>query len=171
MQVLYGLLAMAIVAILSLTVASSSRRSEQRMAVSEVSTQASGVAIDVIEAISRMPFDAKTDTAKVAVWPPVTSAAGLTAEGNFGGCASFSACESVEEFHGLTFNRERDGFEYVVSIAVRYVDEDDPATYSASQTFAKQVTVTVASPHLSIASAPATLQMRRVLTYDKVTNP
>ncbi len=171
MQTLYALLAMALVALLSLTVASSSRRSSQRMAVSEVSTQASGVAIDVIEQIARAPFDVATDTSKVSVWPPVSSAAGLTAEADFGGCAYFNTCESVEEFDGVTFDYTRDGFTYGVSIVVRYVDEDNPNYQTGSQTFAKQVTVDIASPHLQIGAAPAVLRMQRVITYDKVTDP
>ena len=124
----------------------------------------------MIEYISRMPFDVNTDTSKVHVWPPVTTANGLTAENNFGGCASFSTCESIEEFDGVSFNRERDGFRFGVSINVRYVDEDDPTIVTGSQTFAKEVTVSVTNPHMSLGGNPVTLQMRRVITYDKVTD-
>lgn len=162
---------MAIVALIAFTVSTSTRRSDLRMTVNEVSTQASGVAVDVIEHISRLPFDAKTDTSKVFVWPPVTSPAALTSEGSFGGCVSYGACESIEEFDGFTFPVIRDGFRYDVTVDVVYVLEDNPSTYSATQTYAKQVTVSVASPHLNIGSGPMTLQMRRVITYDKVTNP
>jgi len=162
---------MALVALLSFTVSQSQRGSQRRMAFNEVSTQASGVAVDVIEYISRMPFDVNTDTSKVFVWPPVTTANGLTAEGDFGGCGNFIACESVEQFDGVSFTRKRDGFQFNVSIDVRYVDEDNPTLATGYQTFAKEVTVNVANPHMTIGGNPVTLQMRRVITYDKVTDP
>lgn len=168
---MYALLAMAIIALIAFTVSTSTRRSDQRMTFNEVSTQASGVAVDVIEHISRLPFDVATDTSKVSVWPPVSSPAALTPAANFGGCVSYNTCESIEEFHGFAFPVVRDNFRYDVSVDVAYVDEDNPSVYSANQTYAKQVTVSVASPHMNIGNGPLTLQMRRVITYDKVTNP
>lgn len=172
MQALYGILAMAIVAILSLTVMRASRSTEHSMVLNEVTTQASGVGVDVLEAIGRLPFDSKTDTLKVTKIPAVESADELTGPGSFGGCASFSDCEDIDDFDGLTTTRALDGFEYDVEIDVRYVVEASPGTYSGVNTFAKEVRVLITNPyiHFGDPSNPLTVEMRRVFTYQRTTD-
>jgi len=171
MQALYGLLAMALVAILSLTVMRATRSTDNSILVNEMATQASGVGVDVLEAIGRLPFDSKTDTTKVFTFPTVTSADELTGEGSFGGCASFADCEDIDDFDGLTVTRTLDDFEYDVEIQVRYVSEDSPDVYSGGNTFAKEVRVQITNPYIFFGdpSNPLTIEMRRVFTYQRAT--
>ena len=172
MQALYGILAMAVVAILSLTVMRASRSTDTSIRMNEITTQMSGVGVDVLEAIGREPFDSETDTTKVSTFPAVTSPAQLTDEGSFGGCASFSACEDVDDFDDLTFTRQLDGFSYVIEIQVRYVDEDQPDVYAGTQTYAKEVRALITNQHVYLGNPSnlLTVEMRRVITYDKVTS-
>jgi hypothetical protein len=169
---MYGILAMAIVAILSLTVMRASRSTDQSIVLNEMATQASGVGVDVLEAIGRLPFDSETDTTKVTTIPAVESADELTGEGSFGGCTSFADCEDIDDFDGLTTTRTLDGFDYEVEIDVRYVEEDTPDTYSATNTFAKQVRVLITNPHIYFGdpSNLLTIEMRRVFTYQRSTD-
>jgi hypothetical protein len=172
MQALYGILAMALVALLSLTVMQAKRGTDNRILVNEMATQASGVGVDILEAISRFPFDSKTDTLKVFTFPAVTSAAELTADADFGGATSFADAEDIDDFDGVTLVRTLDGFDYSVAVEVRYVVETTPDQYSGAQTFAKSVRLQITNPHIFFGdrSNPLTIEMRRVFTYQKATS-
>lgn len=172
MQALYGILAMALVALLSLTAMQATRSTDNRILVNEVATQASGVGIDVLEAIGSLPFDSKTDTTKVFVFPAVTSADQLTAEADFGGCIAFVDCEDIDDFDGLTFTRDFDGLDFSVTVAVRYVNEVSPDQYTGTQTYAKEVRLLISNPYVYFTnpSNPLTVEMRRVFSYQRVTS-
>lgn len=172
MQALYGILAMSLVALLSLTVMQASRSTENRIIVNEVATQATGAGVDVLEAIGRLPFDSKTDTMKVFTFPTVTGPNELTAEADFGGCVSFATCEDIDDFHGLTFVRTLDGFDFTVDVSVRYVVETSPDQYSGTQTFAKEVRLEITNPYIYFGSPsnPLTIELRRVFSYQRVTS-
>ena len=163
---------MSLVALLSLTVMQAKRGTDNRILVNEIATQASGAGVDILEAISRFPFDSKTDTLKVFTFPTVTSASELTAEADFGGATSFADAEDIDDFDGVTLIRLLDGFTYSVGVEVRYVMEAAPDQYSGTQTFAKEVRLQVTNPYIFFgdASNPLTIEMRRVFTYQRATS-
>lgn len=173
MQVIYGLTAMALVALVSLTVQRTSTGTQQRMIVNEVATQLGGVGVEVLERIGSLPFDSKTDTTKVFTFPLVTEANQLTDASAFGGCVDFALCEDIDDFHGLTIQREQDDFTYGLQIDVEYVDVLAPfgSTYGP-QSFAKKVTLSVTNPHLYLGDRdnPLTVTLSRVFTYQRVTS-
>ncbi len=172
MQVFYALIAILLLALLSLTVQRTTQRLDARMHVNEVVTQASGVATSIVEAVGVRPFDSKTDTTKVTAFPAVTSENQLTAAVNFGGCTSFLLCEDIDDFDGLVITRNRDGFEFTATITVSYVNPDNPALASGSNTYAKEVLVEITNPFLFVGSRSnlITVPFRRVFTYQKTTS-
>ena len=176
MQVIYAFIAMLLVALLSLTLQRGIHSTERRQIVNEVSTQLVGVGIDVLEYIGRHPFDYAVDTSRVDLdaiddFPYVTNASQLTPPGSFGGCTNYYTCQHIDDFEGVTITRNVDGFDYVVDIFVRYVDENSPDTPSAVPTFAKEVRVEISSTHLYISSPayPLTVLIARVFTYEQPT--
>jgi len=172
MQVFYSLIAILLVALLSMTVQRTAHRLNSQIYINEVVTQASGVGTATLEAIALRPFDSKTDTMKVATIPAVTSAAQLTPEAEFGGCIIFNTCEDIDDFSGMTITREYDGFEFTVVITVRYVDALNPDVYTSSQTYAKEVLVEITNPYIYVGSSsnPITVPFRRIFSYQKVTS-
>jgi hypothetical protein len=174
MQALYGILAMTLIALLSLTVMRAQRATETRIFVNEVATQVTGVGVDILEAIGRMPFDEKTDTTKVFTFPAVTNPNQLTPQGSseWGNKASFAACDDIDDFHGLTVVRNFDGFNYTVTITVRYVNLDTPEIAPGGQTYAKEVLLNISNPSLYVGSPdnPITVPVRRVFTYQRATS-
>ena len=172
MQALYGLLAMSLVALLSLTAMQAMRGTDNRIMVNEMATQATGVGVDVLEAIGQLPFDSKTDTTKVFTFPTVTLPEQLTSAADFGGAADFASSEDIDDFDGLTFTRTLDGFAYTVSVEGSYVVETSPSQYSGSQTYAKAVRLLITNPHIFFGdpSNPLTIEMRRVFTYQRATS-
>lgn len=172
MQVFYAIIAIFLLALLSLTVMRSTQRLDSRIYVNEVVTQASGVATGIIETIGRKPFDSKTDTTKVSTFPAVTSTNQLTSEANFGGCTNFSLCEDIDDFNGLVITRLLNGFEFTATITIKYVSPVDPDYYTGTQTFAKEVLVEITSPYLYVGSRsnPITVPFRRIFSYQKATS-
>jgi len=135
------------------------RKTADRIVFNEMTTQASGVAVDALEAIGRRPFDAVTT---------VESPDDLTDPGEFGGCDLFELCADVDDFDGLTFRRTVEGFEYEVEVDVWYVDPDSPGSDTPTgPSYAKQVRVRVTNPHIFVGdpSNPLEIEMHRTYTY------
>lgn len=172
MQVFYSLIAIFLLALLSLTVSRSTHRLDSRIYVNEVVTEASGVATSIIETIGQKPFDSKTDTTKVSTFPAVTSTTQLTPQANFGGCTVFALCEDIDDFHGLVITRQLNGFEFTATITVQYVNENDPDYLPGAQTYAKEVLVEITNRYVNSGSisAPITVPFRRIFSYQKATS-
>ena len=173
MQAFYGLIAMAIVALIGLTMQRSINGNQQRIVVNEVATDLSGVAIEIIEHIGTKAFDAKTDTNKVTTFPAVTSHYELTDPSDgleWGGCTNYLLCEDVDDFDGMMFTWTKNELIYDVTIDVIYVDPDNPDVASG-KSFAKSVEVAVTNPYMKIGSSntPLTINMYRVFTYQRST--
>ncbi len=173
MQAFYGLIAMAIVALVGLTMQRSINGNQQRIVVNEVATDLSGVAVEVLEHIGSKAFDARTDTNKVTVFPAVTSASQLTSPTDateWGACTNYQLCEDIDDFDGMMLTRNRDGLEYQITIDVEYVDPDNPDTPSG-KSYAKAVEVAVSNPYMKVGSSntPLTVNMYRVFTYQRST--
>lgn len=144
------------------------------MYLNEAVTQLTGVAYDVLEDIERqgIAFDKRTDESRYSkpiMYPLVRSSSDLTPVTEFGGCTDFNACKDLDDFDGLEITRTTQGFEYVINLSVRYVNEEVPTEESLSQTFAKRVSATVAHPSIVVNGKPLTVTISRIVTYHRVT--
>lgn len=189
-QLIYIVLAMLLVMLLMMNTQRGVNRTARDQTLNEVQTQLTGVATEVLERIGRTHFDryaaSRYDAANPETHKPYCGriaegqeTAALTAPADFGTtgvvCGSFAACPYIEGFHGLDTTVTRGDFVFHIdSIRVEYVDPDHFASASASQTFAKRVSVTVENPFLYLGDDPANtfaLTMSRVFTYGCVTDP
>jgi len=173
-QTLYGLIALALVSMLALNLQRGTTNTQQRQIFNEVATQVTGVAGEVFDHIARdsVFFDKYVYDTRF-LFPTcgrTTSSAVFTPKAAFVLAASYAASRYVEGFDGMQVTIDREDIEYVVDIAVDYVD---PVTLapSATPTFAKEVTLTISSPLLFLRTpdSPVEVTMRRVLEYDRVT--
>ena len=181
MQVIYAFIAILLLALLSLTLQRGIHSTERRQAVNEVSTQLTGVGIDVLEYIGRHPFDFEVDTTRAdfPMWrddfPYATDPSDLTPtiSSEYGGCLDYYACDDVDDFDGMTITRTVDGMDFSVDIHVEYVNELTPDVKPGSQTFAKEVRLEISSSSLYLRSPanPLTVEISRVFAYDQPTRP
>ncbi len=175
-QVIYSLAALVTVILFSITMNQGINSGHTNMYATEILSQMSGVAEDIIDDVGRraLPFDSKVDPDSVIVpelgYPIVLSATQITPEAQFGGCFVYDLCGDLDDFHGLVVTRTAGGLDYEATIEVRYVDENDPMVETGIQTFAKKVTVTVTQGSLIQAGVPLSTSYSRVFVYDKPTN-
>lgn len=176
-QLIYSISALGIVVVVAVSMQRSSGATEQVVYTNEVLTQLVSVGRDVVDDIARrdLPFDAKVDPDRlpsVAVRPYVHSASELTPADEFGGCTDFEACLDVDDFHKLDppLTGVRNGLDFTANIEVEYVSATDPNTKSGSQTFAKEITVTVESSSIVLNGKPVSASYSRVLTYPGFTD-
>lgn len=118
---------------------------------------------------------------------PVTHAPGMGSDG-WGGCTAAIydtdanmgkrrlqnsarpvTCDDLDDMHGLELDMDRDGLTYTVNVAVEYVDPYAPTSTSSSQTFAKRMTLTIATNDYLIGGDPLEVEMSRVYTYKRIT--
>ncbi|NBB75674.1 MAG: hypothetical protein GVY35_18680 [Bacteroidetes bacterium] len=181
-QTLYGLVALSIVTMIMLSLLRRTTASHQRQAFTETTMQVTGLATAVFDHMEPMYFDRAI--AQSIDTPPtcghVSRPEALTPAGAFTPCtagdtpeARYTACHYLEGFDGLTdVPFERGGFDFEVDIDVEYVDPDTHQP-SATPTFAKAVTLSITNPHMHLGrdrSRPLTVEMRRVMYYDRVTD-
>ena len=173
-QTLYGLIALALVSMLALNLQRGTTNTQQRQIVNEVATQVTGVAGEVFDHIARdsVFFDKYVLDTRF-LFPKcgrTTSPSVFTPKASFVPAPRYATSRYVEGFDSMQVTIDRADIEYVVDIAVDYVD---PVTLapSATPTFAKEVTLTISSPllFLKTPSNPVEVTMRRVLEYDRVT--
>lgn len=173
-QFIYALAAMGVTMVLSLNLSNGSRRAAQQMFINEAATQLTGVAYDVLEDIEKqsIAFDQRTDESRYAKpiqFPLVKSRTDLTPEANFGGCLVYDECRDIDDFDGLQITRSTQDHEFVIDLAVRYVDEAVPTQVSSSQTYAKRISARVTHPSLEINGHPLRVTISRIVTYHRVT--
>ena len=187
-QIIYALLAMALVLILSLNLQRGISRTSQGQTVNEVGTQLTGVGTEILELIGRSHFDwynwengdntpdrpycgRVADDQLAFLSEPDASNPTST----MGDCSDIGSCPYIEGFSGLDTTLTRSEFDYVVTVdTVHYVDPTDFTTISATQTFAKRVQVTVENPHLYVGDDTTntfSLTLDRVFTYGCITDP
>ena len=194
-QMIYAILAMALVMVLSLNMQRGVKQTTQGQTLNEAMTPLVGVGTEVLEHIGSTHFDgfnwnyensrAASDKRGVAIPDPLKPYCGRVAVDEMlslvspkdptGACTSYGTCNYIEGFNGLAaFPVQRGGFTYTVnSISVQFVD---PVTQAASlaPTFAKKVTITVSNPYLYLGDDPTntfSLTMSRVFTYGCVADP
>lgn len=168
-QVIYAVAALTVVMLFSMSTQRGRVTGTQEMYVTEARTRMMGVARETVERIARteMAFDEATDSEKVAegaVYPYVAGPGELTPGNSFGGCADLVACDDLDDFHGVSVNGDMEGLPYNVDVAVAYVDALTGGP-TGSQTFAKELTVTVSTPALSLKGETLSVGYSRVFTY------
>lgn len=178
MHLITAVLSVLLVGLFSTNMFRSMHRTQNKMVLNEVVTALTGAGYDVMELIGRLPFDENTDESKITplTYPVVTGTNQITAKANFGGCAALAvsnpSCDDIDDFDGLIVTVDADGFEYEVSIDVRYVDPLNPDTPAAGITFAKEVALTISNPYLLVGGQPLEVELKRVFTYNRhVTSP
>lgn len=174
-QILYTLVAIALLAMIGLNLQRGAAHTAQQQTFNEVATQLTGVGIEVLEHIARdsvyfdrhafdfrsvPPACGRIDSTQIALFADPAAFGGQT----------YTGSRFIEGFHGLKETIDRDGLEYEVGITVRYVDEVTHVV-SSTETFAKEVLLDITNPYLHLGDPdnPVTVRMSRVFTYDKVT--
>lgn len=186
-QLVYCILAILILSVLTMTAQQGIAANLQTQTLTELETQLTGVGTEVLEHIGQTYYDEYTYTYRATREGPYfcgrvrqDQPQTLADPGAFTACTggattseTFRNCPYIEGFDGLatatdTLQRTRSGFDYAVSdISVQYVD---PATFApaATETFAKEVSVTVENPYLYVGADPTNtfkLEVSRVFTY------
>ena len=169
MQTTLSLLALLLVMFLSVQSFQIVNRTERQIVLNEISTQLTGVGVEVIERVGTSLFDQSTAGGII-----VTSVDSLTATIDFGpgtpACdydpSSATQCVAVEQFDGLNLTINREGIVYDVSIGVSFYDIMTNST-TTTKTFAKQIEVNISNPNLYISTPDNLLQvnMARIYTY------
>lgn len=173
MQVIYSLLAIMLLGLFSLNMLRGIHFSQNDMVENEVATQLTSIGTDVLEFIGRTAFDENVDESKISPlsFPIVTNAGQLTT--TFGGCTALEivnpTCDDLDDFDGLVVTRQAVDLPYTVTIAVRYVDPNNP-TQALSPSFAKEVRLTITSPLLTVNDTPIPVTLTRVFTYNRITS-
>lgn len=173
-QLIYAIAALAAVMLFSVSMRHSGVASDQDMYVTEARSRMIGIARESVEQISRMelPFDEMTDADRVnsyVVFPYVSIATELTPYGSFGGCTTMTTnCFDLDDFHDLAMlDQDADGLPYDLGVTVTYVDTLSGAA-SNTQTYAKEVTVTVTTGAVRIAGNPVSVSYSRIFAYPTV---
>lgn len=78
-------------------------------------------------------------------------------------------CDDVDDLHGLTLDIVHGDLTYQVDIEVGYVDPSDLTQSVTSQTFAKEMSLTITTPNYVMAGAPLEVELSQVFTYDRLT--
>ena len=126
------------------------------MVDSEIETIATGAGLDILDYIGTKPFDEATATGFVSDAEDLTPLPFPT--GN-----AYEEAEDIDDFNGIQpyiYVTDFDDMGFTAEIEVRYVDEDDITQVSMTQTFSKEVVLTLTHPNLE---QPITLN--RVYSY------
>jgi len=174
-QLIYSILALSVTVLFSVSLNRVFNTNTEKTYTNEVLSQMIGVGQDVLEEVGRrgLPFDEAVDEARYVGpirYPLVHAAFELTPASAFGMCDS--GCTDpldLDDYDGMTFYRTVDSLDYIATVSVQYVDELDPTKVSATQTFAKLVTVEVSSEAIAISGEPLTIDYSRVFTYERST--
>lgn len=140
-QTMLAILAMALATLVSVNQLRNSARTRMNMIRHEISSQATGVAVDRLDEIASMEFDENTIGGTL-----LTSAAELTAGPPF---APDTPANDIDDFHAVTIDTFRVAGEHKlyfrVESAVTYADESNPNVPVAGPTKMKKATVRVYS--------------------------
>lgn len=155
------LLVIGSIFLLSMLILNFYSSSTNQMSVSvnnEAIISATGIAQAMIDNIQTRAFDEAT------VSVAVTNAANLTASANLGpdaGEVSANFYDDVDDFNNYsTIDSSTRLSDYTVNVIVNYIVNMNPASITASKTFAKRVDVSVISQYL-----PDTLTLSQVIAY------
>ena len=168
-QLIYSVAALAAVTLFTVSLHRAGISVEQEVYIIEARSRLLGVARETGEQISRMdlPFDSNTDPdllGESAQFPYVSSPSELTPEGSFGGCNDIAYCLDLDDFSGITFSDTANGLPYEVAIKVTYADTVD-GSYSSSQTYSKDLKITVSTEAVRIGNEPLSITYNRLFAF------
>jgi|GEM_PF-3004225 len=170
-QTLYGILAMSMLALLTLTLNNSIHSNDREMMMNEISSHVTGMADELFDHISGLSYDSATLSDQNLVTRDV-----LSDEETFGteNCQpenNFSGCWVMNDLHGATIDHTVGGITYQMEVSLRYVEENDPTVDSSTPSFSKMVEIRISSPDLYIGSSsnPLTVVLDRLYNYPRVT--
>lgn len=182
-QLIYAISALGIVAVIAVSMQSSTHANEQAVYANEVLTQLVSIGRDVVDDIARqdLPFDETVDPDRLppsATYPYVHEAWQLTDIGatDWGGCSDFAECKDIDDFDGMDppLEGERNGLKYTASIKVQYVDLANPNNVltgtGSDKSFAKEIIVTVETSAIQVKGEPISATYSQVITYPRITN-
>ncbi len=171
-QTLLSLGALAFIMVASYNLQRSNAATEKRIIENEVTVRLTGVGTEVLEYVGSRFFDAVMVPSHARYDDEIASEAELSPLALFGPSETscdYETCTAIEQFHGLdSLSFSRNGLIYDASISVRYVDEADPSATVATQTFAKEVAVTLTSRNMQTGESGNFLSgtMTRIFTYE-----
>ena len=131
-------------------------RSQVQMVNSEVMHLATSAGLDILNTISAKEFDAHTAGGLVTD-PLSLTALPFTTGG------TFESANDIDDYHGIqayTYTTDLGNIDFDVDIIVRYVEDDDMTQTATTQTFAKEVVVTLQHDHLF-----SPIELSEVFTY------
>jgi hypothetical protein len=173
-QLIYSVLGLFVAVLFSTSLNSAVRVNQNRTFTNEVLSQMLGIGEDILSDVGRrsLPFDEAVDEERYdgpIQYPLVHVAWELTPASSFGGCNVPANCLDLDDFHGMLQQRTVEGLDYVAEISVTYVDETNPEIESATQTFAKKVSVTISSEAVHVRGEPLSVTYSRVFAYERAT--
>ena len=143
-QTLMALVALLITMQISLVNQRSILNARVSMVDSELETIATGAGLDILDYIGTKPFDEATATGFVSDAEDLTPLPFPT--GN-----TYEEAEDIDDFNGIqpyNYVTDLDDMSFTAEIEVRYVDDDDITQVSTTQTFSKEVVLTLTHPNL-----------------------
>lgn len=147
-QTIGAFLALSTVMMFALNYQQSAIRGTLSAVNSEMEVMANAVAAEAMQYIASKPFDAKT--ADKTVTENNANTAQLTPVASFGFDGLYADANDLDDFHAMKpdtvwfATSDTQGFNFTVNASVRYVD--DLGMTSMTQTWIKEVTVTVNGP-------------------------
>ncbi len=120
-------------------------QSQIQMVNSEVTNLATSAGLDILTEISALDFDSATSGGAVVTDASNLSSLPFTSGGTF---ADADDIDDVHEIQTYTYQTELADISFDVEFEVRYVNEADVSVVENSQTFAKEVVLTLDNPNL-----------------------
>ena len=156
-QTLYAVIALALAVLLTLTVTRARMGDSQQVMQQQTTVYATDAGLELLDHIRSRPFDAAT---RAAPADELVDRSALTAM-PFASGGTYAAAGDVDDFHRMAPHTvDVAGTPFRATAAVRYVQEDQLTTASATPTYAKEVTVFVWGDAM-----PDTLALTQVVTY------
>lgn len=144
-QTLLAVLAIMVAAQVSLNQYETISHARVQMINNEVETLATSAALDMLSEIGTKPFDEATVSETVDDeddLEPLPFSSGGT-------WAGASDIDDYHEIQTYTYTSDLDEISYTVDIVVQYVDDEDVSQVANSQTFAKEVILTLQNEYMT----------------------
>jgi hypothetical protein len=169
-QTLYSLIAIMMLAVLTLTFNKALHSNDTRMILTEVSSQVTPVAMDILDYIGTLRYDASVEDIGLVqpsnLQDPIQGSTLCDPNNGYQGCA-----DVMNELHGKTITRTVHGLTYNILVEFEYLDPINPDQVSPDPSFHKRATLTITSPELMQANTntPLEIKIKRRFSYPRVT--
>jgi hypothetical protein len=169
-QTLYAIVAIMMLAVLSLTFNRALHSNDTRMILTEVSAQVTPVAMDILDYIGTLRYDASVEDIGLVqpanLQNPIEGSELCDPNDGYKGCA-----DVMNELHDKTITRVIHGLTYNIHVALEYLDAVNPDQVSLDPSFHKRATLTISSPELLMSNTnePLEIVITRRFAYPRVT--